>query len=257
MIDVRPGQASPSLRALFPSSGHTWRRCFATLDGSSGGRILTDDPDAPRWAAVHELSDDGVLFLAGALDRRLVGELVGLLRYERTVVIGLSPGDPLLTLLPPDPDYDGGDTDFEDRDRAIDLTRRAEPPAGLRLARIDSELAQRCAWNPWMAADDAIAVERGLGYCLLDGERVVSEAFAGPVVGGMLEMGTITHAEYRRRGLATVACARTILECERLGWGTWWNTGLTNVASATLARRLGYRTERQYRILAWFPPPVT
>ena len=103
-----------------------------------------------------------------------------------------------------------------------------------------------------MFGSNEVALDHGLGYCLLDGEAVVAEAFAGPNVGGALEMGTITHEAYRRRGLGTVACARTILECERLGYRTWWNTAVQNAASAGLARKLGYRTERQYRLLAWF-----
>jgi hypothetical protein len=252
MIELSPGQATPAVRALFPAAGHTWRRCFGVLDGTAGGRILTDDPRAPTWAAVHELSDDGTLVLAGALSRDLVTELIGILRRERMVVVGLAPDDPLLALLPPNPDYDGADRDFEDRDPAVDLTSLSAPPSGLRLARIDAQLLPRCAWGPWMVANLATALEHGLGYCLLDGEQVVSEAFAGPLVDGALEMGTITHEAYRRRGLGTVVCARTIHECERLGHQTWWNTGVTNLASTALARKLGYRTEQQYRVLAWY-----
>jgi GNAT superfamily N-acetyltransferase len=224
------------------------------LAGTSGGAILTDDPQAPSWAAVHELSDDGTLFLAGALSQALVAEVIERLRRERVVVLGLAPDDPLLPLLPPDPDYDGADIDFEDRDPAVDLERLSVPPLGLRLARIDRELAQRCTWPPWMGAGIEAALAHGVGYCLLDGELVVSEAFAGPLVDGALEMGTITHADYRRRGLGTVVCAHTILECERLGYVTWWNTATTNASSAGLARKLGYRSERQYRVLAWYPP---
>jgi GNAT superfamily N-acetyltransferase len=102
-----------------------------------------------------------------------------------------------------------------------------------------------------MMASLETALDHGLGYCLLDGDLVVSEAFAGPIVGDALEMATITHEAYRRRGLARIVSARTIQECERLGYRTWWNTGLGNPASAGLARKLGYRTERLCRVLAW------
>ena len=257
MIVVSPRQVTPALRAIFPTAGHTWRRCFAVLDGTSGGTILTDDPNAPSWAAAHELSDDGALFLAGSLTRELVAELIEVLRRERMVVVGVAPDDPLVALLPPDPDYDGGDTDFEERDPAVDLEWLSEPSSGLHLARIDAELATRCAWAPWMASDVESALAHGLGYCLLDGDMVVSEAFAGPVVDGALEMGTITHPHYRRRGLSTVVCANTVLECEQLGYQTWWNTSLTNIASASIARKLGYRIERQYRVLAWHKSATT
>jgi predicted GNAT family acetyltransferase len=64
-------------------------------------------------------------------------------------------------------------------------------------------------------------------------------------------MATITHPAYRRRGLAAVVCARTIVECERRGNRTWWNAARANVGSVRLARRLGYRTERPYQTLIW------
>jgi RimJ/RimL family protein N-acetyltransferase len=40
-----------------------------------------------------------------------------------------------------------------------------------------------------------------------------------------------------------------------MGQQTWWNCAKQNVASAALARKLGYRTEREYRVLAWFNKP--
>jgi hypothetical protein len=256
MIELAPGQATPAIRALFPTEGHTYRRCFAVLDGSCGGRILADDPVAPSWSAVQEYSDDGTLYLAGSLRPDLVAEAIRALRRDRIVSVGLRSDDPLLALLPSDPDHDRVEIDFEDRDAAVDLDRLVAPPAGLRLARIDLTLVPRCAWGPWMVCSLETALDHGLGFCLLDGEAVVAEAFAGPAVEGVLEMATITAAAYHRRGLGTVVCARTILECERLGYRTWWNTGLGNLASAGLARKLGYRTERHHRVLAWSKSPA-
>jgi hypothetical protein len=252
MIELAPGGGTSAVRALFPARGHTYRRPFGVFDGTAGGRILTDDPSRPTWAAVQEFSDDGTLYLAGSLRADLVAEVIRLLRQGRLVSLGVETDDPLHALLP-EPDQERGEIDFEDRDLAIDLSPLAEPPAGLRLASIDHDLLPRCAWGPWMGRDLETVLDHGLGYCLLDGERVVSEAFAGPNVAGELEMATISDEAYQRRGLATVVCARTILECERLGYQTWWNTGLRNAASAGLARKLGYRTERRHRVLSWFP----
>jgi hypothetical protein len=252
MIEFAPGQGTPALRALFLGGGHTYRRPFGVFDGTAGGRILTDDPRTPTWAAVQEFSDDGTLYLAGAPRPDLVAEVIELLRRRRMVSVGLTPGDPRAALLPPDPDQERVEIDFEDRDPALALAPLSEPPPGLRLARIDRTLLPRCLWGPWMCRDRKTALAHGLGYCLLDGDLVVAEAFAGPVVAGELEMAVITRDAYQRRGLGTVVCARTILECDRLGWRTWWNTGLGNPASAGLARKLGYRTERRHRVLAWF-----
>jgi GNAT superfamily N-acetyltransferase len=256
MLELTPAQTSPALRALCPTNGPTYRRCHAVLAGTASGRILTDAADAPSWVAVQECSDDGTLFVGGAVDKELMAELVALLRRERSVVVGVLPDDPLLALLPPAPDYDGGAIDFEERAPEVDLGAMAQPPDGLRLARIDEQFLPRCAWGPWMVASMTAALDNGLGYCLLDDEQVVAEAFAGPRVAGVLEMGTITHEDYRGRGLGTVVCAQTILECERHGFRTWWNTATTNIASARLARKLGYRVERPYRVLAWFTSPA-
>lgn len=252
LVEFPPGTAPDAVRRLMPRVGHTWRRSVAVLDGASRGRILTDDPAGPTWVAVQEFSDDNMLYLGGTLRREQLAALIDNLRRDRSVSVGLSGGDVLVGLLPPGADVDRVDLDFEDRDPAVDLAALAEPPAGLRLERIDEGLLERCIWFPWMVRPEA-ALDLGLGYCLLDGERVASEAFAGPAVGGVLEMAVITDEAYRRRGLARVVTARTILECERRGAATWWNTSLGNVASAALARELGYRTERRYRVLSWRP----
>jgi hypothetical protein len=251
MIELAPDQVVSAFRTLFPVEGHTYRRCFAVLEGISGGRILTDDPTSPSWGAVHELSSDGSLFLGGALTRDLVASVIEELRRERMVTIGLTQNDPLGDLLPNNATEEGGALDFEDRDTAVDLEAFVNPPAELRLARIDQELEPRTLWTPWMSVDGASALEHGLGYCLLDGDVIVSEAFAGPAVDGMLEIAVITRGGYRQRGLARIVAARAVLECERLGYRTWWNTSLENVASASLARSLGYQTERRYRTLVW------
>src|SRR5687768_8456804 len=107
MIELSPGEATLAIRALFPAAGHAYRRCFAALDGTAAGRILTDDPLAPSWAAVYAHSDDGTLFLAGSLHPDLVAAVIHDLRREFVVCVGLTPDAPLLALLPPDPDYDG------------------------------------------------------------------------------------------------------------------------------------------------------
>jgi hypothetical protein len=252
MLELEPGQSTAAIRALFPRSGHVWRRRYAVLNGSCRGRILTDDPDNPTWAAVQEYSDDSVLFLGGVVSRQLAGTLIEIMRRGRTLCFGAPEGDPALELFPLERDYDDFDIDFEDRDPHLDLEPLCKPPPGLRLERIDADLLPRCAWGPWMTAGMETVLDQGLGYCLLDGDMVVSEAFAGPVVDGELEMATITADAWQGRGLATVVSARTVLECERNGWTTWWNTSGRNVASQSISRKIGYRTERQYRLLAWY-----
>jgi hypothetical protein len=42
-----------------------------------------------------------------------------------------------------------------------------------------------------------------------------------------------------------------IRDCEQLGWETYWNCSATNLPSMRLARKLGYRTEKPYHLIAW------
>lgn len=255
MQEITAAQLTPQVAALLPKSGHTYRRCLAVLDGVQSGRIFTDDRHHPTWAAAQELAD-GTLFLGGALTGELIRDLIALLLPSSDVVIAAAPDDPLLALVP-EAEYDQGDIDFDERDPAVDLERLVVVPAGLRLARIDAELLPRCEWGDYlteMFGGVERALANGLGFCMLDGETVVSECYAGPLVRGTLELGAVTHKDYRQRGLARSVCARTTLECERLGYVTWWNCATRNLGSAAIARSLGYRSEQHYRVLAWFKP---
>ncbi len=45
--------------------------------------------------------------------------------------------------------------------------------------------------------------------------------------------------------------ARLIHEVEALGGQTYWNCAKQNVASAAIARKLGYRVEKEYRCMVW------
>ncbi len=256
MIELTPTAASDVFRGFFPKKGYTFRRCFAVLDGTLGGRILTDDATSPSWGAVHELSSEGTLFLAGSLTREHVAEIIDVLRRDRTVTVEIDDGNSFIPLMPDNETRRGNDIVFEDRDPKVDLEALIRTPTDLRLTRIDREIEPRCLWTPWMFRDGPTAVELGIGYCLLDGDRVVSECYAGPAVDGCLEMAVISDRAYRRRGLGRIVSARTALECERLGYQTWWHTSLENLASAAIARSLGYRSERHYETMVWEKPGV-
>lgn len=258
MLEIAPQQVTPALVALFPTTGYVvGHRCFGVLAGTRAGHIYTDDPARPRWGAVQELPFETV-FLGGALDTATVAAIWEALQRDGEVSFGALPGNPYLALLPPGADDDALDLDFSDRDPAVDLEALARPPSGLHLARIDHDLLSRCQWGAMMidmAGGAEQALTHGLGYCLLRGETIVSEANAGPAANGVIELGTITHPEQRGRGYATIVSARTALECERLGYDTRWNCAKDNPASAAIARRLGYRSEQEFQLLVWPKSP--
>lgn len=87
----------------------------------------------------------------------------------------------------------------------------------------------------------------GYGVCLVHGDDVVSEAYAGFVAGGRMEAVVGTVESFRRRGLGSIASAYLADEARERGHEFTWNCLVDNVASLKTARRLGFRIERPYQ----------
>ena len=95
------------------------------------------------------------------------------------------------------------------------------------------------------------AMDDMLGFFLIRNDEILCEAIAGAVVMGTREIGVDTSELHRQRGYATLTCAKLIQTCEAQGLQTYWNCNQENLASVALARKLGYQTERGYKLLMW------
>jgi GNAT superfamily N-acetyltransferase len=256
MLSISSSQVTPQLTSLFDSQAPVGLRCFAVLAGIDPGKIVTDDLHQPNWAVVWE-PGDGVLYVGGTLDASTLESLVSSFRHDGEVLIGFwSRDDPMVRILPLNHTWEGSSLDFFDRPAdSFDLDRflRQLPP-GHTIRPIDQSLLERCLWY-----EDTVRrhgsvqafLEQGLGFCLTQGDHILSEAYAGKVVMGTRELGAITKEEFRGRGLATITCAQLIKVCEKTGARTYWNCGASNLASVAVARKLGYRTERGFQWRAW------
>jgi predicted GNAT family acetyltransferase len=84
----------------------------------------------------------------------------------------------------------------------------------------------------------------GLGVAILkDGEPVSGASSYTSYIGG-IEIQIDTKQEYRRRGLAYISGAKLILECLKRGLYPSWDAH--NIWSVALAKKLGYRLDREY-----------
>ena len=83
------------------------------------------------------------------------------------------------------------------------------------------------------------------------GDAILSEATVGPSALGRYEPGVFTHEKHRGKGYGTMVTARLIQEIEALGKQTYWNCTIQNVASIAIARKLGNRTKKEFRCMAW------
>lgn len=129
---------------------------------------------------------------------------------------------------------------------------RGSLPEGFALHRIDRELYDRAGSEPWSRDlvsqyPDYKCYERlGLGFVVLEGERIVSGASSYGTYRGGIEIEIDTHRDYRRRGLALCCSAALILECLDRGLYPSWDA--QNVGSVRLAEKLGYHFSHAYPV---------
>jgi len=248
---LNPNTVTSVFRALFDLADPASLRCFAVLDGQAAGRIFTDHPAQPSYGVVQEAAF-GSLYLGGDVKQTMLQQLVTLLRQDGEVLIGLWPDDPRWSLLPPAPDYSGYTLELTDRNTGQSLPA---VPKGCELRPLDQSLIKEILGRNLlihMYGSVQEALKWGDGLCLTRNGEILCEAYAGPAANGVIEIGVETHPHHMQRGYAALTCAHLIHEMERQGYRTYWNCAKQNQASIALAHKLGYCTEKEYRLLAWF-----
>ena len=140
------------------------------------------------------------------------------------------------------------DPDVFDKDRLQSVVDSLSPEYSIQL--IDEELYNKCkeiSWcYDWVAQyEDYETYKRlGLGVVIFkDGEPVAGASSYSSFIGG-IEIQIDTKKEYRRKGLAYISGAKLILECLNRGLYPGWDAH--NKESAALAKKLGYRFDREY-----------
>ncbi len=255
MIPITPAQVTPTIRSLFQTDEMGATHCFTVLDGTApNGKILVDNLSDPCWGLVQEAVDNS-LFLGGNINAVAYIKAFAELRQEGDILSGMPPGDPRLAYFPPDTYHDNCVLEFYDRP----IGQGLEPylrqvPADCVIHRLDRDLILRTEWGP-----NDVAFYGGLdawektcfGYVLMRGDEILSEATVGPSALGLYEPGVFTQEKHRGKGYGTMVTARLIQEIEAMGKRTYWNCTIQNVASAEIARKLGYRTKKEFRCLAW------
>lgn len=83
-------------------------------------------------------------------------------------------------------------------------------------------------------------ISKGSGFSLIVDDHPVSIAFSSFVHEDMLELGMETKPNYRKKGYASIVCARLINYCIENGLEPIWACSSTNYASYELAKKLGF-----------------
>lgn len=116
-------------------------------------------------------------------------------------------------------------------------------PAGYKLCEIGNELTEKLngSITPYFSWDNSVDfLEKGKGYCIVEGNNAASWAFTAAVSSEEIDIGIETVSEYRHLGLAAVVAEKMIQYCFDQHKRPVWACHADNIASRKLAEKLGF-----------------
>lgn len=128
-------------------------------------------------------------------------------------------------------------------------------PDGYVIKRIDLNLARQIDGDSTLISEDHVRnfnspedfILRGIGFVVLEGEKIVSGASSYAICSKGIEIQVNTNPAYRRKGLAAAVSAALLIYCLEHDFEAHWDAG--NPISARLAERLGYTRTETYEML--------
>lgn len=140
--------------------------------------------------------------------------------------------------------------DFKNFDQNMLKANLTLLPEKYKLKRVDAFITSKESFSS--LSEDFISqfssvndfLNRGIGFVILDQEKVVCGATSFSVYDNGIEIEIATHPKYRRQGLATIVASSIILYClERNIYPNWDGA---NTESLNLAQKLGYKFDKSY-----------
>jgi hypothetical protein len=254
LIELDLSESAGAVRPLFKETVPDGPRLFSALNSYHPAIALADSAEVPNWCVLRS-GWFGRTFIGGEIKPDVLGLAVQQLRKTGQVLLDL--GDYRST------DFPSGATEIEPRiefydrppdDASVDGLI-ASVPAQLNVRPVTRETFKHCAWRGQLLAAFGTAsnyLERSIGFLLLDGKHILSESHAFFWGDTVVEIGVITADGHRGLGYASIVSAHLVRACENRGYATYWGCHVDNLASAAVARKLGYRMENNYS-LAHYP----
>lgn len=247
LLEISP--THPALLPLFDPQIANHPMLFATLLDHNPGHAFVDDVAAPTQGMVQ--TNGRLLFFSQQADQSFFDEGVAHIKQTSHVaLIWSATAYPRLQIPPADKTIQR--LAFPQHDNTASLARFQRPlPAGLALRPLTKELLERCEWREEIESfcgrlDNFVA--HGFGLCLMQGDDILSEAYAPFVGQERIEIGVVTNEAHRGKGYGAITCAALIQTCLERGLAPYWSCDADNTASAHLARKLGFHDEHPYEI---------
>ncbi|MFC1879000.1 GNAT family N-acetyltransferase [Chloroflexota bacterium] len=250
----------------------------AAITGNNPGRFFVDDLRHPKTALA--LTVEGY-FLAGKHDNPATNAALGRLftddifsgrvfvNSNKYMGLGVHPQDWAARLPELIPTHEAEPIEaFHYLCREIKFDWRAALPDGYSVRRVDRALLEdpNIVFPPPL--DEWGGIEgnwgtpenfyrRAISHCVVHQERVVSWSNCDNVAGDQIEIGIITHPDYRRSGLGAIAAAATVERCLEAGYRSiGWHCSVENTGSWKTAEKVGFKRQRQYNAYFYMIDPV-
>ena len=236
----------------------------AVFEGRQAGRIFVDQPELPTAALMTRTFE---YYLAGNADSATLRQFIGDAPTEAGVFEAMYGYCPLNTgwsraLLEI---YAGslnviGRRGFKWFGPANDgvANWRSLLPEGATMHPIDGKLAERIDHElnehiglMWEGYDKFKA--GGFGFCTMFGDTLASVCYTETVSASQANIGVVTAAPYRQRGLATATCAAFVEYCQQHALMPTWDCDTENQNSAKLALKLGFQEFAPFQQLSASP----
>ena len=241
MFEVQPNEV-PGLGEVLKPLFATTPSLVAALAGETPGLAIVDSLSAPT-ACLLRLQFLGGTYFMGATQPFLDEALQRARRYGEVRLLWEGPEVSALR-VPEEASEEWENLTFTDR---TPPSGPAPPlPDGCRLEPIDDDLAKRRMWRDFVPLCNPPSDfhNAAMGYALMRGEEILSEAWAPFWGDGSVDTGIVTAEKHRRKGYAVVVCEHLVRAYEGLGWEAVWHTSRDNVGSVGVARRLGFQSEQ-------------
>ena len=237
----------------------------SVIDGNTPAWMYVDDVRHPRMAWIWNRQD--AILLAGyagdeALNRALAeligGKVVSDARRRHIPQLSLhyfpEAWESKIDMILRDRHPEKAQRRFYTFDQ-LQVDWRKQIPAGCEMRRIDEALLESthlehiCAVVGWVRSFWASSREfakTGFGFCLLQGDTIVSLCLSVYVSGRHFELGLATAPDYRGQGFATLVAAACVEHCVKNDFTPHWHCWEENLPSVAVAEKVGFESPTPY-----------